>query len=51
MARLGHLFFPILLLAAHWLFIVAIRTFVGVELPDPTDLLPVAWRDLFPRRF
>jgi hypothetical protein len=52
MGRIGiALFAAILLVVGYWVFVVLIRMFIGTELPDPTELLPYRWRDLFPRRF
>jgi hypothetical protein len=37
--------------AVYWLFVVIMRSTFGVELPDPADQLPYAWRSHIPRTF
>jgi hypothetical protein len=38
------------LIALYWLAVIVARSTIGVEMPDPTDLLPQSWRGHIPRR-
>ena len=37
------------LIIFYWVFVIVVRSTLGIELPDPVDLLPVAWRQALPR--
>jgi hypothetical protein len=37
------------LLGLYWAFVVIARSAFGIELPDPADILPYAWRGHVPR--
>jgi hypothetical protein len=39
------------LIIFYWIFAIAVRSALGIELPDPIDLLPAAWRQALPPGF
>jgi hypothetical protein len=50
MARFSTIILAVIcIVVGYWIFVLAVRTFIGTELPDPTDLLPYRWREMLPR--
>ncbi|HYC25860.1 MAG TPA: hypothetical protein VEC58_07475 [Roseiarcus sp.] len=37
------------LVVFYWVFVIAVRSIMGIDLPDPVDLLPAGWRHALPR--